>query len=1019
MPSRNLPRNSTTPSTEPLVCNLCGPDAYPGPQCPNCQGYKKAHYYHGMGIENEHGADFFCVADSPHSIIVSSQTDKHVGWVFDVEKSVKQLIDEVRKSNVRYTGFYGRYTYATHCTNDWITKPTSKMIDSCSGLMREELQHFAKPDKPLLILAMGNEVLRGLGIKIQKYGSVQGKLLETKLGDRRVLVYPTLSKRQLATKTGYYDVLRAHINNFLDIVWQIDKDIPVDTHVTIDDIIKDYRFPKTVKEVEELVDNIIAYSLPGEDPRTHAISLDTETNTLFAHREKLLVLSLTVAWDTGKAASIPLEHPETLWKFEDVAPAVRRLLMCSKPKLFHNGKFDLKVLSRKNLPVANLSWDTMCGEHLLYEDKKSFYGLKEIVAAYFPKYAGYEDKIHEMLHLTERQLDGAEKLKEKLDAKEGKKKKKKSRAEKRLQEDRGFIDISLDDLNKYGAIDADVTRQLGLLQRKKIEQEDTAIRKKRADLNMKPHFRQIAAAGTSDPTPLRSLMRGRVVPMTRILADMELRGIKVDREYAQDLSIDMGTTMLNARLEINSMVPRELGDAFNPSSPIQLRGLLFGTGYTHPVTGEHICYKGNTDIDLEYTTKGLESTNAKLLRGLVTQYDCPLSRQILIYRAMEKAKGTFLANTLALSEEDGRLHTSYHIPGTCTGRLSSSDPNLQNTPSVIVVTIGDKKIKHNIKKIFTVTNLDDQVFINADAKAAEVRIYAAYSKDKNLIQALLAGMDPHSYFASMIFDRINLLAGVPPDQHKATLELIGIDDFHAWSYEDFQSIKKFRGDKEKGIIGLDPAYGDRLEKLRKNIKRVVFGILYGATPRKISSIVGITEEQSKVIIDVLFRMFPTIKEYVNMTKQQVQTLGVVETYFGRRRRLNVKNLPFNLKNKAERQGVNFKIQSTSSDIVLDVLCDINEPLKHDLNGQLLLTVHDSIGFELPKKYQSQALELIEEYGVKKVARMCPWLPVPFKWEVAAGPSYGELTEFGAAEEIAADPDAFIEQEIKDELADAS
>lgn len=972
-----------------------------------------------MGIEDAGRADFFCVADSPHSIIVSSQTDQHVGWIFDVEKSVRQLVDEVRKSNIRYSGFYCRYTYATRCTNEWITKPTSKMIDTCAGLMHGELSNYAKPDKPILILAMGNEVLRGLGISVKKYSSVQGKLLETRLEGRRVLVYPTLSKRQLAVKTGYYDVLRAHITNFLDVVWQIDKDIPVDTHVTVDNIIENYRFPKSVKEVEELVDDIIAYSLPGKDPRTHAISLDTETNTLFAHREKLLVLSLTTAWDTGKAASIPLEHPEALWKFEEVAPAVRRLLMCSKPKLFHNGKFDLKVLLRKDLHVTNLKWDTMCGEHLLYEDKKSFYGLKEIVAAYFPKYAGYEDKIHEMLHLTERQLDGAEKLKEKLEKKEGKTKKKKSSAEKRLQDDRGFIDISLDDLNKYGAIDADVTRQLGLLQLKQIEQEDDALRKKREVLSKSAPFRQIASPGTSDPAPLLTLMRGRVVPMTKILADMELRGVKVDREYAQDLSIDMGTTMLNARIEINRMVPRELGDAFNPSSPVQLRGLLFGTGYTHPDTGEHICYKGNQDIELEYTTKGLESTNAKLLRGLVTQYDCPLSRQILIYRAMEKAKGTFIANTLALSEEDGRIHTNYHIVGTCTGRTSSSDPNLQNTPSVIMVTIGGKKIKHNIKKIFTITDPDSQVFVNADAKAAEVRIYAAYSKDKNLIQALMDGMDPHSYFASMIYDRINLLAGVPPDQHKATLELIGIDDFHAWNYEDFQSIKKFKGDKEKGIIGLDPAYGDRLEKLRKNIKRVVFGILYGATPRKISSIVGITEEQSQVIIATLNRMFPTIDAYVKMTKQQVQTLGIVETYFGRRRRLNVKNLPFNLKNKAERQGVNFKIQSTSSDIVLGVLCDINEPLKRDLGGQLLLTVHDSIAFEIPKKYQSQAVELMEEYGVKKVGRMCPWLPVPFKWEIAAGPSYGELTELTTAEELVADPDAFLEQDIKDELADAS
>ena len=899
---------------------------------------------------------------------------------------------------------YSRYTYASRCTNENIKKPTGKILKCCSNLLVEELTTLAKPDKPVLVFALGGEVLTSLGIKVKKYGDVQGKLLETTLNNRRVLVYPSLSKRQLAAKTGYYDVIRAHMTNFLELVWRVQSDLEVATTVTLEDIIKDYRFPATVQEVEELVDAIIAYSLPGKDPATHAISLDTETNTLFAHREQLKVLSLTVAWDAGKAASIPLEHPETPWKFEEVIPAMRRLLLCSKPKIFHNAKYDLKILTRKNLHVENFKWDTMCGEHLLYEDKKGFYGLKEIVATYFPRYAGYEDKLHDMLGLSDKQLDS-------LSAPE----EKETRTEKRLRTDRGFINIPLADLNKYGAVDADLTRQLGLLQLQKFRDEDIAIAKKRLKLSTSIPFRAIAQPGTPDPQPLMTLMRGRVLPLTRILADMELTGIRVDRDYAQNLAIDMGQTMLNARIAINEMVPRTLGEEFNPSSPVQLRGLLFGSGYTHPETGEVVCYKGNPHVEL--TATGLESTNAKFLRGLVTQYNCPLSRQLLLFRAMEKAKNTFIANTLALSAEDGRMHTNFHIPGTCTGRLSSSDMNLQNTPSTISVTINNIKTKHNIKKIFTVSDPENQDFINADAKAAEVRIYAAYSKDKNLIRALNDGMDPHSYFASIIYDHANILAGVPHDQHKATLELIGLDDTHAWNYADFQSIAKFQGNREKGIVGIDPAYGDRLEKHRKNIKRVVFGILYGASPGKISSIVGISEEQARVIIDILFRMFPTIKEYVNFTKAQVQTLGLVETYHGRRRRLDTHNLPFALRSKAERQGVNFKIQSTSSEIVLGVICDIYEVLRRDLSGQLLLTVHDSIGFELPKKYRSQALDLIEQYGVKKVGRDCPWLPVPFKWDIGAGPSYGELTGLEEAHATPEDPDAFLEQEIKDELAD--
>lgn len=1447
MPKRTT-KPTTTTSTEPLVCNLCGPNAYPGKHCPNCLAYQKAHYYRGYGVDSPGSADFFCVADSPHSIIISRQTDEHVGWCFDIEKSVRQMFDELRKIK-RYAPYYGRYTYATRCTNDWLTKPSGKVIQCCSPLLMEEIVRLAKPDKPILIFAMGGEVLKAFKIKVQKYGSVQGKLLETEVMGRKVLIYPTLSKRQLATKTGYYDVLRAHMNNFLDIVWQLNEGLNVDPHITIEELTKDYRFPSTLKEVDALVDEVLAYALPGKDPKTHAISLDTETNTLFAHRAQLKILSLTVAWDKGKAASIPIEHPDTPWTLEEVRPALKRLFLSSKPKIFHNGKFDLKILARKGFIVENVRWDTMCAEHLLFEDKKKFYGLKEIVAAYFPKYAGYEDKIHDILHHTERQLDEMEKKQAK---EETTKKPKESRAKKKLRRDKGYSDIALDTLNKYGAIDADLTRQLAMRQLQMFEDEDQQLRKARQQLWAKPQFRAIAAPGTPDPQPLMTLMRGRVMPLTKILADMELTGIRVDRDYAEDLSIQMGTTMLNARIAINQMVPKALNEEFNPSSPQQLRAILFGTGYTNPETGEQVCYKGKEkEIGVEYTATQLESTNAKLLRSLVTQRGCALSRQILLYRAMEKAKNTFIANTLALSEEDGRLHTNFHITGTATGRLcvsentvldtdkghfvisqldltkvqnvriithkrrwrrikqvfykgreemyrvelengdqievtknhrfftpeglsslqklaegslvltgrskntapswgvgprrrdlcravltattehvsvpgagshtkdnnqlygtlprevcraasrkkalyllpgitrkyprkkrrasttityrgtgtnrlrvqypsncskaenermvcskehtaawassysltrraslqngrlgfsisgkirtvltrnfesgsqflqrpshvlfeavrsahtgsraslvhkgpvqnlprtsrkrygtkrpyllelkqaratslnsplgrqdtahptsrtlqelhhrlrvsphqstggsrwvipraqgyketrshqtnrvnpnglshlalhypasrnatsaghrqntfgtcrikkitpigikavwdieveedhsyiaqgfvnhnSSSDENMQNIPEKISVKVNirgkDEDVVHNIKKVFSVTDPGNQLFVNADAKAAEVRIYAAYSKDKNLIQALNDGMDPHSYFASMIYKVSNLLAGVPPALHRETLELIGIDDTHAWSYEDFQSSKVFLGDKRKGIIGTDPWYGAQLEKLRKNIKRVVFGILYGATPNKISSIVGITEEQSQVIIATLDRMFPTIKEYVTLTKQQVQTLGVVETYFGRRRRLYVRNLPFNLRNKAERQGVNFKIQSTSSEIVLGVLCAIDEVLRHDLSGQLLLTVHDSVCFELPKKYAAQAVDLIEDYGVKRVGKMYPWLPVPFKWDVTAGPSYGEQTaiEGTPVKDVVEDPDAFIEQEIKNELAD--
>ena len=325
--------------------------------------------------------------------------------------------------------------------------------------------------------------------------------------------------------------------------------------------------------------------------------------------------------------------------------------------------------------------------------------------------------------------------------------------------------------------------------------------------------------------------------------------------------------------------------------------------------------------------------------------------------------------------------------------------------------------QHNIKKCFIPTDPETQVMINADAKAAEVRVYAAYSKDPNLIEALCAGLDPHSYFASIVYDPKNILADIPKEHHKETLLTVGIDEDHAWSYDEFQA--------RDTIVETDPDFGKRLDKLRKNITRVVFGILYGASEFKISSIVGISDEQAKVIINTLFKMFPTIKSYIAITKQQVNYLHVVETFFGRRRRFELpRTIPFAQKSRAERQAVNFKIQSTSSDIVLGVLNSLKNPIE-DMGGKMLITVHDSVVFELPKKYAAQVPDLIDDYGKTRVKELYPWLPVPFVWDVEAGPSYGEMASIDkylretdtVQESMVPRPEDYIEMAIKQELSD--
>jgi DNA polymerase I-like protein with 3'-5' exonuclease and polymerase domains len=900
------------------------------------------------------------------------------------------------KTNQKLGSLQGRFTYAIRCDKK---KPIKNNLTCCNPLFVDELLTFGKKDRPLMIFAMGDAVLRALGVQFRKYTSLQERFVSCKIKGRRVYIFVSMSKQQLAAKTGYFELFKIHVNLFLAAVRDLQKGKTPQLKPSRDELSKNYQYPKTIAQVSKLVDHIIGYSERGKDPDNWAISIDTETNTKFAHRPKLRLLSVVVSWGKGLAASIPVDHPESPWTFEEVAPHIQRLLLCSKPKVLHNAKFDYKVLKRQGWEMKRLAWDTMTGEHNLVEDKKGFYGLKDLTNTMVPTYAGYEGQLQDIMAQEEADSQIAESKKEKT------KKPKLKGAAKKLADDtetEGFLKVPLAELNLYGAVDADVTRQIMLLQRERGTTENWKLAKKRRRLGRNIHFRKIARPGTDLRDPLTHNMFHRIIPATKVLANMELYGVKVDRDYLDELAVRMNLSIQHSEAEMIPMTPE--GIEFNPSSAHDLRKLLFGTGFKHPETGEVVCYQGV--VEPPRTETGLPSTNAQFLRLLKTQYDCPLSDAVLRYRATHKALTTFVSNIRALSEEDGRMHTNFHQHGTATYRLSSSDENMQNIP----FQIGD----HNIKKIFIPTNRETDVICNADAKAAEVRMYAAYSKDPNLIKALNEGMDPHSFFAGMVFNPDVILEGVPSDMKKIVLDTVGIDDEHNWDYDDFVKRGYLIGSKKSP--GPDPAYGKRLEKLRKNIKRLVFGILYGASKFKISSIVGIPNEQAQAIIDSLFKMFPSIPAYIAETKDQVRHIGAVETFLGRRRRFDLRGLTPYMKSKAERQAVNFKIQSTSSDVVLEVLCDVEDPIRRDFGGHLLITVHDSIVAEIPKKYVSQLPDFFEKYGVENVARRCPWLPVPFKWDVEVGPSYGEVidvNDYINENNIAYfDPEDYLEQEIK-------
>jgi len=1010
MPQETTSTTTSPKKPKPLQCNLCQENtAWKGPLCQKCRLFKQKHYAEGTG-DTENVA-YFCVAEWPDLRGPSGNVTSHQTWAYDAEKMIKDAFLDAKSRIKNYAKVRGRYTFAIHCDVNTNTdsqadkKPTKKTMDYCYPLLKKELLTYARKDKPIMVFAAGPLALKALGFKFRKYANVQGKFLETTIDGRRVVAFPSMSKRQLLTKSGFVEVMQRHVDQFLSTVYGLDKNIPVQTEVPFETLIKQYVFPKTLKEVRELVEMVVDFSFDGAPAHKHPIALDTETNTVNPHREKLKLLNLVVAWAPGKAAAIPVEHPESPWTLDEVYPCIAPLLKCRKPKVFHNGQFDIKVLKQKGWSVNNYGWDTMLVEHLLAEDKRGFYSLKAMTKMMLPQYAGYEDQLQEIKARIDKEVPKDDKEEtEKTKPKEALK-----GAEKKLAEDDGYISIPLKVLNEYAAIDADVTRQLFDQQWVRIRDENNTLNYARKTLRRNRHedFQNAAKPGIGVPNPTTNLLWNLVIPATKALANMELRGMRVDREYAEELNTAMTKSIMILRNELYLMTPQGLfeGEDFNPNSSPHLRRVLFGSGYHHPDDSRRvITYTHLLDSDsIAKTPTGQISTNKNFLRYLVQQHECAFSKVLLKYRALVKAQSTFINNIQALSKEDGRMHTSFHVVGTATGRLSSSNENMQNIPKFIG--------EHNIKKIFIPTDPENQIIVNADAKAAEVRVYAAYSRDKNLIQALNEGLDPHSFFASKVYDPSVVLSGVPQSEQKNTLSLIGIDENHAWNYSDFQNRYTFKK--------TDGPYYRQLDKLRTNIKRVVFGILYGAGKRKIAETAGIPLEQAQAIIDVLFRMFPTIPRYMRTTKDQIHLLGVVETFLGRRRRFMIKNMTQYLKAKAERQSVNFKIQSTSSDIVLGVLTDIDGPLR-DLESRLLITVHDSVVFETPKKYAGQLSDFMEEYGVRRVAEKYPWLPVPFKWDVEVGPSYGELQDVDDYlkdhPRIIEEGDDYIDMDIRQDLA---
>lgn len=401
------------------------------------------------------------------------------------------------------------------------------------------------------------------------------------------------------------------------------------------------------------------------------------------------------------------------------------------------------------------------------------------------------------------------------------------------------------------------------------------------------------------------------MPLVPVLAQMERDGIFVDSQVLSELSAELYTLGQKLEKSIYELADEE----FNINSTKQLAKILFEKMAIHEKLG----------IKRLKKTQSGYSTDVSVLEKLSAH---PLPRAILEYRSVTKLKGTYVdALPQLISPHTGRLHTSFHQTGTATGRLSSSDPNLQNIP--IRTEMG-----RQIRKAFRAEK-PGQIIISADYSQIELRLLAHIAEEKALAEAFRAGLDIHTATASRIFN-------VP--------------------------------------------VANMTSELRSRAKAINFGIIYGMGPQRLARTTGVTMAEAKDFIERYFTSYPGIAAFIDEAIAKARRLGYSETMMGRRRpipELQSKD-PMVLAN-GENIAVNSPIQGSAADLIKLAMIKLAHRLKIEkLKTRMLLQVHDELVFEGPLAELEQAKTAIIESMENAMS-----LTVPLKVEVGHGKDWLE------------------------------
>lgn len=436
--------------------------------------------------------------------------------------------------------------------------------------------------------------------------------------------------------------------------------------------------------------------------------------------------------------------------------------------------------------------------------------------------------------------------------------------------------VELEKIKEYAAEDADITFQLKELFAPQL-----------AEKNAQRLFEEVE------------------VPLINVLNEMEREGIRINAQFLNEYSVELAKEIGILEKRIHELA----GVSFNIASPKQLGEVLF----------DHL----KLDPKAKKTKTGQYQTGEDVLQGL-SEHE--IARCILDVRQLQKLKSTYVdALPTLIHPQTGRVHTSFNQAVAATGRLSSTDPNLQNIP------IRTDKGRE-IRKAFVPRN-EDYVLMSADYSQIELRVIASMAKEDNMIEAFRNGIDIHTATAAKVYN-----------------------------------------------IALDQVTGEQ----RRNAKAVNFGIIYGQSAFGLSQGLGIPRKEAAAIIEEYFKQYPRIKGYMSDMIHFAQEHGYVETILGRRRYLrDINSKNFTVRGFAERNAINAPIQGSAADMIKVAMIKIDKALRNPASGirysKMILQVHDELLFDV----HHSEVETMKEL-VKHEMEQAMQLDVPVLAEVGTG-----------------------------------